>query len=155
MQWKVDGRTACLCAAVAGVGLALSLAWAQPPARAARLGTDAQVHVVKAKAEPSSNALMADASSQLVKADPTLASAPLAPAEARLLEIYRLVGAGQSKQALVKAEGLVKDIPNFQLAQLVYADLLLARTQAVPEMGHAPADLAAKAPQRQIGRAHV
>lgn len=71
-----------------------------------------------------------------------------APAEARLLEIYRLVGAGHTRQALNKAETLVRDVPNFQLAQLVYADLLVAQTRPLPSMGHAPDDLAAKAPQR-------
>lgn len=71
-----------------------------------------------------------------------------APAEARLLEVYKLVGAGQTRQALDKAQSLVRDVPNFQLAQLVYADLLLAQTRPLPTMGHAPAELAAKAPQR-------
>lgn len=71
-----------------------------------------------------------------------------APAEARLLEVYKLVGAGHSRQALDKAQSLVKDVPNFQLAQLVYADLLLAQTRPLPTMGHAPDELAAKAPQR-------
>lgn len=71
-----------------------------------------------------------------------------APAEARLLEIYRLVGSGQTRKALHKAETLVRDVPNFQLAQLVYGDLLAAQTRPLPSMGHAPDDLAAKAPQR-------
>ncbi|WP_298011935.1 L,D-transpeptidase family protein [uncultured Aquabacterium sp.] len=71
-----------------------------------------------------------------------------APAEARLLEVYRLIGQGQARQALDKAQALVQDFPNFQLAQLVYGDLLLARTQALPSMGHAPAPLVERAPQR-------
>lgn len=71
-----------------------------------------------------------------------------APAEARLLEIYRMIGAGQSRQALDKAQNLVKDVPNFQLAQLVYGDLLMAQARVLPVMGHAPSELAAKAPQR-------
>jgi len=75
------------------------------------------------------------------------ASAGLA-AEARLLDIYRLIGRGQGKLALDHAEALVHDVPNFQLAQLVYGDLLLAQTRALPSMGQAPGDLAAKAPQR-------
>ncbi|RYZ11229.1 MAG: hypothetical protein EOO24_06975 [Comamonadaceae bacterium] len=49
------------------------------------------------------------------------------PAETRLIEIYELFGRGQSRQALLKAEKLVQELPNFQLAQLVYADLLAAR----------------------------
>lgn len=69
-------------------------------------------------------------------------------AEARLLDIYRLIGRGQGRQALEHAETLVRDVPNFQLAQLVYGDLLLAQTRALPTMGQAPGDIAAKAPQR-------
>ena len=68
-----------------------------------------------------------------------------ASAEARLLEIYRLIGSAQADVALGKAESLVRDVPNFQLAQLVYGDLLLARTHALPTMGNAPAALAGRA----------
>ncbi len=71
-----------------------------------------------------------------------------ASAEARLLEIYRLVGHAQTDMALAKAEALVRDVPNFQLAQLVYGDLLMARTQALPTMGNAPASLAGRAQER-------
>lgn len=81
---------------------------------------------------------------------PTPAALPRqsANAEARLLEVYRLVGDGHAQTALNKAESLVKDVPHFQLAQLVYGDLLLARTSALPAMGNAPASLAGKAQQR-------
>ena len=48
-------------------------------------------------------------------------------AEARLIEIYQLVAKMQSREALVKAEHLVRDYPSFQLAQLVYGDLLAAQ----------------------------
>ena len=78
---------------------------------------------------------------------PELSAVGLA-AEARLIDIYRLIGNGQARQALQHAEALVRDVPNFQLAQLVYADLLLAQTRAIPSMGQAPGDIAAKAPQR-------
>lgn len=69
-------------------------------------------------------------------------------AESRLIDIYRLIGRGQGRQALQQAEALVRDVPNFQLAQLVYGDLLLAQTRALPTMGQAPGDIASKAPQR-------
>jgi len=106
--------------------------------------------------------LMADAGhARLIraKAEPSSASTPRQeplpelktqspPAEARLLEVYRLVGSGQTRQALRKAEALVKDVPNFQLAQLVYGDLLSSQTRPLPAMGNAPGELAAKAPQR-------
>lgn len=79
-------------------------------------------------------------------------SAPLPrqspPAEARLLEVYRHIGRGEGREALDKAQSLVQDVPHFQLAQLVYGDLLLAQTRKLPAMGQAPADLAAKAPAR-------
>ncbi len=83
---------------------------------------------------------------------PVSSPAPLAsqsaPAEARLLDIYRLIGQGQTRQALDKAQKLVADVPNFQLAQLVYGDLLLARHSGLPSMGQVPAPIASKAPER-------
>jgi murein L,D-transpeptidase YafK len=72
-------------------------------------------------------------------------------AEARLIAIYRRIGAGQMREALADAEELVHDHPNFQLAQLVYGDLLAARSRpvrgpgAVPELaGGAAAQLLAE-----------
>jgi L,D-transpeptidase YnhG len=65
-------------------------------------------------------------------------------AENRLIEIYRLIGQANSRDALNKAESLVKDHPNFQLAQLVYGDLLAGRTRALRGVGDVP-DTAAKA----------
>ncbi|MES2089265.1 MAG: L,D-transpeptidase family protein [Pseudomonadota bacterium] len=70
------------------------------------------------------------------------------PAEARLLEIYQLIGEGRTRQALSKAQGLVQEVPNFQLAQLVYGDLLMSQTSAIKAMGSAPEVLANRAPQR-------
>ncbi|MDZ4328789.1 MAG: L,D-transpeptidase family protein [Pseudomonas sp.] len=59
-------------------------------------------------------------------------------AETRLIEIYRLIGQARAREALPKAESLVKDHPNFQLAQLVYGDLLVAQTRAVRALGDIP-----------------
>ena len=56
-------------------------------------------------------------------------------AELRLLDVYRLLSAGQGREALKHVESLVQDHPNFQLAQLVYGDLLLARTHALSAKG--------------------
>ncbi|MEP6790306.1 MAG: L,D-transpeptidase family protein [Ramlibacter sp.] len=64
-------------------------------------------------------------------------------AEARLIDIYRLVGASQPREALAKAEALVNDHPNFQLAQLVYGDLLASLTRPVRALGDVP-DAAAR-----------
>lgn len=69
-------------------------------------------------------------------------------AERRLLQVYTSIGAGQLRQALAQAEGLVRDHPNFQLAQLVYGDLLTARArplQAFGDVSSTPVDGAAEA----------
>jgi murein L,D-transpeptidase YafK len=58
--------------------------------------------------------------------------------EARLIEIYRLIGHAKTRAALAKAESLVKDHPNFALAQLVYGDLLLAQHRPVRAFGDVP-----------------
>jgi len=58
------------------------------------------------------------------------ASAPIQAAgnaEARLIAVYELFGRGRSREALAKARELVHAHPNFQLAQLVYGDLLAAQ----------------------------
>ena len=59
-------------------------------------------------------------------------------AEARLIAIYRRIGAGQMREALADAEKLTRDHPNFQLAQLVYGDLLAARSRPVRGPGDIP-----------------
>ena len=65
-------------------------------------------------------------------------------AEARLIEVYRLIGNARMREALAKAQLLVGDHPNFQLAQLVYGDLLSAQTRPVRMLGDVP-DTTAKA----------
>lgn len=47
--------------------------------------------------------------------------------EQRLMEIYRLISQSRFREAMPKAEALVRERPNFQLAQLVYGDLLMAQ----------------------------
>jgi L,D-transpeptidase YnhG len=75
---------------------------------------------------------------------PRLVTAPqsqVAPvsleAEEGLLKIYRLVAQGQTKKALTQAEHLVQLYPHFQLAQLVYGDLLRAQTKPLAALGDA------------------
>lgn len=63
-------------------------------------------------------------------------------AEARLIEIYQLIGNSNHRSALENAEKLVKDYPNFQLAQLVYGDLLATRLGRLRVIGDPPAELA-------------
>lgn len=74
-----------------------------------------------AKGAPRSKAAAASSSAALQQAS---------SAEARLIAVYELFGRGQPRPALAKARDLVRDYPNFQLAQLVYADLLA--TQVPP-----------------------
>ncbi|MEP6825457.1 MAG: L,D-transpeptidase family protein, partial [Ramlibacter sp.] len=63
-------------------------------------------------------------------------------AEVRLIEIYRLIGQAQGRQALDRAQALVRDHPNFQLAQLVYGDLLTAQARPVRAVGDVPDEVA-------------
>lgn len=73
------------------------------------------------------------------KAKPSTPAAAPAPkdgvAEARLIEIYRLIGKTETRAALEKAEKLVKEFPTFALAQLVYGDLLSAKTRPIKGFG--------------------
>jgi L,D-transpeptidase YnhG len=62
-------------------------------------------------------------------------------AEARLIEIYKLTASGQTREAMAKAEQLIAEYPNFQLAHLVYGDLLSARARPVRNLGDVPDDL--------------
>jgi murein L,D-transpeptidase YafK len=59
-------------------------------------------------------------------------------AEARLIGIYQLTASGRTREALVSAERLVRDHPNFQLAQLAYGDLLAARVRPLGSFGDIP-----------------
>lgn len=65
-------------------------------------------------------------------------------AEARLIEIYSLIGKADMREALARAQKLVNEHPTFQLAQLVYGDLLSAQTRQVRMFGDVP-DTTAKA----------
>jgi L,D-transpeptidase YnhG len=62
-------------------------------------------------------------------------------AESRLIEVYKLIAASQSREALKKADVLVRDYPTFQLAQLVYGDLLAARAYTIKTLGDVPEDI--------------
>lgn len=73
----------------------------------------------------------------------------VAPAEARLIEVYRLIGSGQTRQALAQSTALVRDHPNFQLAQLVHGDLLSLQIRPVRQLGDV-ADTQAIAARHQL-----
>ncbi len=80
-----------------------------------------------------------------VKAVSASATVAAGQAETHLIEIYQLIAHGQVLAALQRSERLVHDYPNFQLAQLVYADLLAARARPLRNMGDVPEALAASA----------
>ncbi|WP_252374240.1 L,D-transpeptidase family protein [Hydrogenophaga sp. 2FB] len=67
-------------------------------------------------------------------------------AEARLIEIYRLIGDTRHREALQQAEALVREHPNFQLAQLVLGDLLSLQTRPLRQLGDVPDTKAMAAP---------
>jgi L,D-transpeptidase YnhG len=98
-------------------------------AGAAGLAWSASASAAKKSAVPETPTTAAKAQSNTAKAG---------AAEARLIEVYKLVAQGHSRDALDKAGALVRDNPSFQLAQLVYGDLLSARTRAVRAIGDVP-----------------
>jgi L,D-transpeptidase YnhG len=67
-------------------------------------------------------------------------------AEGRLIQIYQAIGIGHTRSALKLAEQLVKDLPHFALAQLVYGDLLMAQTKPLQSFGAVPEATARAAP---------
>ena len=87
-------------------------------------------------------------SKKAVPASPAAPAAPVDPglAERRLIEIYQLVARSESRQALEQAQDLVRDYPHFQLAQLVYGDLLSARIRQVQTVGDVPESISMGAP---------
>jgi L,D-peptidoglycan transpeptidase YkuD (ErfK/YbiS/YcfS/YnhG family) len=75
----------------------------------------------------------------------TQQTSPGAAAEQRLLEVYRLTAQGNTREALSKAQALANQHPNFRLAQLALADLLMARAPrkgGLREFAAAPAPMA-------------
>ena len=73
----------------------------------------------------------------------------LGRAEARLIAVYHLIGQARPREALREAEALVRDHPNFQLAQLVLGDLLTMQTRPVRQLGDV-ADTKALAAREQL-----
>jgi hypothetical protein len=71
-----------------------------------------------------------------------VAAASRGSPEERLIDVYRAIGAGRLDAATDAAAALVRDVPGFRLAQLVYADLLSARVGRAPGFaaGTLPAD---------------
>ena len=81
---------------------------------------------------------------------PVLADgSPLIGRDPRMRAVYKLIGQAKTREALPLAERLVQDNPNFQLAQLVYGDLLTAQLRPVRNLGDVP-DTTAKAAAPQL-----
>lgn len=72
----------------------------------------------------------------------------LGQAEARLIEVYRLISQGKHREALVKTDQLVRDHPNFHLAHLVHGDLLSLQMRPVRQLGDVPDTKALAAAQQ-------
>ena len=72
----------------------------------------------------------------------------LGQAEARLIDIYRLISQGQHREALDRADQLVRDHPNFHLAHLVHGDLLSMQLRPVRQLGDVPDTKASAAAQQ-------
>lgn len=69
------------------------------------------------------------------------AAQPALGAEGRLLNIYALIGQGRSREALLLADKLALDFPNFRLVQLVRGDLLLAQSRPLPQFAAVPQEI--------------
>ena len=69
-------------------------------------------------------------------------------AEGRLFEVYRTITAGHWTEAFNQAQALARDMPKFQLAQMLYGDLLLARTQPLHGFASVPDELGAPAAEQ-------
>jgi murein L,D-transpeptidase YafK len=106
---------------------------------AAKDGKEARVAAARAQAKGKKNTAAPEAKTAAARPVRRAAPAPIqeaSSAEARLIAVYEMFGRGQARPALAKARDLVRDYPNFQLAQLVYGDLLAAQvppSNALPD----------------------
>ena len=97
-----------------------------------------------ASSAPSGLAPVRLTNEQLLEAKPLMGQA-----EARLIGIYQLISQARHREALVQAEALVRDHPNFQLAHLVHGDLLSLQARPVRQLGDVP-DTKAMAASAQL-----
>ena len=137
MTW--DFKNVPLAAAYVALSVALSAQPAHAEAKKRKKNTDlvtAEQRGLK-PAKPHKAKLPASTESGRVEK-------PGSQAEARLFDIYKLIGQARTREALPLAERLVREHPNFQLAQLVYGDLLTAQLRPVRALGDVP-DTTAKA----------
>lgn len=65
----------------------------------------------------------------------TIASDEQGQAEALLIQVLQNISKGEADAALAQAQELVQRWPHFQLGQLVYGDLLMAKTRPIQTLG--------------------
>jgi L,D-transpeptidase YnhG len=58
--------------------------------------------------------------------------------ETRLIEVQKLLAEGRLNLAKDKAEGLIRDVPNFRAAHLIYGDILNAKNSPITTVGDVP-----------------
>lgn len=126
----------------------LSAANAAQGTDATTAATAAASTVPAAVARPGS--IGAASKAPIAKADELLAVAAgtASSTDARLLRIYGLIATSQATQALEEARALAAELPNFGLAQLVYADLLTTLTAPTDDFGAVNVPLRAEATER-------
>ncbi|MFL6700526.1 MAG: murein L,D-transpeptidase family protein [Vitreoscilla sp.] len=120
--------------AVAGIGLLASTELHGIPsphatAQAARAAVGASIVLADDAPPPSRRVAPAGpaSASTLPPGSPFIGAFKGSP-ESRLIGIYRAIGQQQTELAIDAAAALTHDVPGFRLAQLVYADLLSARS---------------------------
>lgn len=90
--------------------------------------TESLAHQAQAQATAQAQALLKPKRSNRHKAPTSTASG-----EALFLQTYQLLGEGQHAQALALAQTMAERFPNFQLGQLLYADLMASATGQPPQ----------------------
>lgn len=88
-----------------------------------------------------SNVYAAGQTSQAISQDP----------ETRLIEVQKLLAEGRLNLAKDKAEGLIRDVPNFRAAHLIYGDILNAKNSPITTVGDVPQLISQNAPNSLQG----
>ena len=123
-------------------------------AQAKNLGSTPKLRASAAQGAPAKSASRGTQAARKPQATRTKKARPAPPApaplrdgqaEQRLLQVLELTRQGQTRDALTQAERLVRDYPNFQLAQLALGDLLAARARPLQQPGDVPSALHAEA----------
>lgn len=89
----------------------------------------------------SSNAYAAALATKAISQDP----------ETRLIEVQKLLAEGRLNIAKDKAEGLIRDVPNFRAAHLIYGDILKAKNSPLTTVGDVPNFISQNAPNSLQG----